>query len=283
MPNDLKTEVDLRGLNSFNSQLLGVLIGSGQGGDARRFIATEAGQLAWDISKQLGPRTVADGKRKIENSARQVFFPITVPVFGGVKRGGNDMQWLFASSKMDYLVGAASEDVQANLQGKEMQDAFRRANRQRGPRWAELGKRGKQRLMQIQRIIVSPGALKGLITDTSKLVGTLRASFAYTASLLVPSKPIPQWISKHFGSAANGRAIYRASDLGNATNPSLTFGSSAKGVQSNPYIVDKIARAVERRKYILRDKIKKVVKGYTYDWNTGQVFRSQVPPGGVPE
>lgn len=301
MSRELKSEIDLDGLNKFNSSMLGALIGTGQGtmGDAQRFIATEAGQLAWDISQALGPKTLKAGKDKIAKAARAVFFPINVPVFTGAKAGSGDMKWLFASQKNNsMLVGADREDVQPNLAGAEMQDAFKRASRKRGAAWQNLGtvtrysldksgrmrphysRRGTQHVFRINRIVVKPGALSALVKITSQKTGQLRASFGYAASQLVPSKRIPAWVAKHFPTKANGRAIYNNQLLA-AENPYIEFGSSAKGVNSNPYIVDIIARTVARRKEIIRGKVKKIVQGYTYNWNTGQVFRQVVPTEGL--
>lgn len=301
MAMELKTEIDLAGLNQFNSSLMAALIGTGQGtmGDAQRFIATEAGQLAWDISQALGPKTLAEGGKKIAAAAKKVFFPITVPVFTGAKAGGGDMQWLFGSKKgHPMLVGAAREDVLPNLSGAEMSEVFKRASRKRGAAWHNLGtvthqspdstgrmrnhysKRGTQHVYRINRIVVKPGALEAEIKTTTKKVGQLRASFGYAASQLVPSKRIPAWVSKHFPTKANGRAIFN-DHLLQAEKPYLEFGSTAKGVNSNPYIVDIIARTVARRQEIIRAKVKKIVQGYTYNWNTGQVFRQVVPKEGM--
>lgn len=286
----LKTEIDLSGLNKFQSQLFGALLGTGQGGqgDAQRFIATEAGQLAWEISNQLGPKTKADGGKKIDADARKMFFTLQskdgadVPVWTGAKAGSGEIQWLFASPKMKYIVGAEREDVHPRMGVSGLKEIARRSNRQRGAKWKDTGSnRGKYHVMLINRVVVGASAFKGFIKEQSQKVGLLRASFAYAASKLTPSKRIPGWIANHFADAAKGRAVFDPSKLHDIANPSVVFGSTAKGVTSNPYIKDKIARAVERRKKITADKMKKVIKGYTYNWNTGQVFRQVVPKEGI--
>ena len=292
MKAELKTEIDLTGLTKFNSQLFGALLGTGQGGigDAHQFVKTEAGQLAWDISNQFGPKTKAQGDKKIDADARKVFFTLQsksggdVPVWTGAKAGSGDIQWLFASPNRKYIVGADRDDVHPRMGVAGMKEISKRASRDRGPRWKDTGtKRGNYRVMLINRLIVSGTSFARFVREQSKKVGLLRASFAYAASKLVTSKRIPQWISNHFGSKALGRAIFDPDKLNHPTFPSVAFGSTAKGVVSNPYIVDKIARAVEKRKHLAASKIKKVIKGYTYDWNTGQVFKKKVPEGGLPD
>ena len=73
MKSDLKVEIDITGLNNFNSQLLGVLIGTGQGGDATMLVRTEAGQLANEIQALIGPKKQSDGNKKIKNRRRKPF------------------------------------------------------------------------------------------------------------------------------------------------------------------------------------------------------------------
>lgn len=276
-------DIDLAGLTKFNSQLFGALLGTGQGGegDVHRFIKSEAGQLAWDISNAIGPKTKNKGIAAIARDVRKVFFGITVPVFPRPQQGQGDIQWLFASSKMNYLVGAHREDVLPGIGQSAMKEAMKSASRERGPSWKDTGvNRGKQHVILISRIVTAPAKLAALVKEQSRKVGQLRASFAYTASKLVPGKRIPGWVSAHFSTKANGRAIYNEARLA-GPNPVIEFGSTAKGVNSNPYLVQKIYGAVERRKEIVKAKINKIVKGYTYNWNTGQVFKEQVPKGGL--
>lgn len=288
----------------FNSSLFGVLLGTGQGGegDAQRFIRTEAGQYADALQKGLGPRTEKQGNEKVFKAMRSVFFPILPEVkMLPVKARGHqsDLTWLFAGKK--YLVGAAPEDVLPNASSEDMREIFKRANRSRGAAWRNLGEvdsmradakgklrphykrfNGAQHAIKMNRIVVSMSAFKGLLLETARSVGQLKASLAYTANKLV-GKNYPSWISRHFDTKANGRAIFDDSALNHPTNPTMVFGTSAKGVQSNPYIVDALARATEKRKHLIESKIRKVLKGYTYNWNTGQVFKAQVPEGGLPD
>lgn len=293
---ELKTQFDLSGLNKFNAQLLGALIGTNQGGegDAQRFLRAETGQLAWEISRQLGPKTIAQGTKAIERDARKVFFPLAIPmsqVFTGTQKGQGEIRWLFGSSSRDYLVGADADDVQLELNSTALAAIRRRERRDRGAIWRDIGsrkmnrfnisdrKQAHQHVIKIERTVVRKSSFNAYIRALKEKVGLMRASFAYTAALFVPSKPIPAWVKKHFTTRAQGRAVLSYQLQGDV--PNITFGSRAKGVASNPYIADKIARAIEKRKYILADKLKKIVRGYKYNWETGQVFRPQVPKEGL--
>jgi hypothetical protein len=293
MSRELKTEVDLSGLNKFNAQLLGALIGSGQGGmgDAQRFIKTEAGQLAWDISSQMGPKSLSkagerigwDMKRHLTTAPKY----ISAEFNDGRKQESesySEFTWLTAGKGRNgsFLLGINNEDMQMGATPDAAKKMLRVGQKgsDRGDAYQRLGRRGKSAILRLNRVKISASTFSAVKKSMIAKVGQLRASFAYTASVCLPSKPIPGWIRKHFTGRAGGKIIFSESGL-NSASPSITFGSSAKGVQSNPYIVDKIARAVESRKYKMAEKIKKIVKGYTYNWNTGGVFKQVVPSGGM--
>ena len=102
--------------------------------------------------------------------------------------------------------------------------------------------------------------------------GDRRPSFAFTAAQLLPTKRVPQWVSRHFATRANGRALFNDAGLNHPTEPYLEFGSTAAGVETNSRISQAIHDGVEHRKFLIVAKLKKVLRGYAYDWNTGRVF-----------
>ena len=293
MSTDLKTEIDLRGLNKFNAQLLGALIGTGQGGegDAQRFIRAEAGQLAWEISRQLGPKSQDSAAKRLtwEMKRHLSVKPVTTNLDAEQQYSSTaDFTWLYAGK--NFVAGINDEDNQVRASADEAKEFLRvgQSSPDRGDAWQVLGHRGQSKatggggrisVLRLNRVRVSKSAFAAVKKQLSARIGVLRASFAYTAALFVPSKPIPQWIKKHFSTRANGRTILTAQLQGD--RPTITFGSRSPGVVSNPYITDKIARAVEQRKHITAAKIKKIVKGYAYNWNTGQVFKPVVPKEGL--
>ncbi len=284
-------EVDMDGLNKFNSNLLGVLIGSGQGGDIHRLIKTEAGQLADRVFRQLGPATEEAGQKSAESNIKnflnsefsersQVEKYTVFEGRGQAHSSQGGFVWLTAGP--NWLLGIDLKDYRPTASVSEALAIYYAGakDRGRGKAYVEIGARsakGKhQRILRLNRTRVSKSAFDGVKKIIFDRIGELRACFAFTAQKLVESKSYPKWITRHFGSLSRGKAVFNDSAMNHPTNPVIEFGAIAKGVQSNPFIVDKIARAVESQKHILVSKINKVVKGYTYNWNTGQVFREQV-------
>jgi len=295
MKSDLKVEIDMTGLNNFNSQLLGVLIGTGQGGDATMLVRTEAGQLANEIQGLIGPKKQSDGNKKIKNNV-QTFLNSdwsdragrkkysTFTTEGQTESNHNGFRWLTAGP--NWVLGIKDEDYQMGMSADVALKNYMKdkAQRSRGKAYIELGtrsaKEGKhQHLLMLNRTRVTKATFTGVVKAISEKVGQSRAAFAYAATQLLPGKSYPSWISKHFPSV-NGKAIFV--DSKSAEFPTVTIGSRAKGVNSNPYIVDAISRAVDARKKIMAKKVLQILKGYTYNWKTGATFRQQVPAGGLP-
>ena len=295
MKSDLKVEIDMTGLNNFNSQLLGVLIGTGQGGDASMLVRTEAGQLANEIQALIGPKKQSDGNEKIkknvqtflnsdwsERSGRKKYSTFTSE--SQTKSTHTGFRWLTAGP--NWVLGIKEEDYQVGMSADAALKNFMkdRAQRSRGKAYVELGtrsaKKGKhQHILMLNRTRVTKSAFNGVVKSISEKVGQARAAFAYAATQLIPGKSYPAWISRHF-SKGGGKAIFV--DSKSAEFPTVTIGSRAKGVNSNPYIVDAISRAVEVRKKIMAKKVLQILKGYSYNWKTGATFRPQVPAGGLP-
>ena len=146
-----------------------------------------------------------------------------------------------------------------------------------GRQWIPIAKRGRQTIFQVNKTWIKASTKAGVaryIRDT--LVGELRASFVSSALELVPGKlgNMPRWVlDKIVQVRKKGKNIFNTEGLNHPTAPYIEFGSTAPGVESNPHITDKINAAVEKRKYIMAEKIKKIISGYAYDYKTGGVFK----------
>ena len=295
-------EMDLKRLTELISSLWNALLGTGSNpGDASKLLKNEAGQLAWEISEQLGPKTKEEGNENVVKDAKRVFFPIPPAVakpFEEKQGSRPDFLWLFATKQgPGMLVGASTEDILGNSQ--DLRDVFYKANRKRGSAWHDLGDvthetpdstgrmrkhrqawRGRQHAVKINRIVVTTSAFNRLIKQVQKQVGQLRGSFARTAQECAPNKRIPVWVKNQIQNCiGNGKSIFEPTGLNHPTQPFIAFGSRAKGVESNPYIAKRIHGAVVTRQAIIANKLGKVLSGYRMNLETGQLFKSQVKEG----
>jgi hypothetical protein len=284
---NLTVQTDLRGLNEFQSQLFGALLGQGKSGegDTQRFLKIETGQLAKEIATQLGPKNLAKAESKIKSEAKQTFFSIQpeVGLFTGSRAGTGEIKWLFAFKHKggSSLVGDDPEDFMPGLDIAAGKEIMRRSNKKRDA-WRLIGTRGKgtkqQKIYKIERVITKTSVVLGVVKAIKQKAGQLKASFAYTASELGSWNSVPSWVSRHFSGLVSGKAILNRSQEHNVSNPFIEFGSRAPGVVSNQRINSAIIRAYQARCRISIAKLKKIMAGHTYDWNTGRVFKPQSIP-----
>jgi len=274
----ITADVDIRGFSRLVEGLQNALIGTGQDGDLFQVVKSEARQLAWEMSRQMGPTSRATGERKIGRDVGRVFAPGPDPAFEVSKRGGEQgITWLIASKKNAVLVGVKNEDAARPDMGLEFMERILRASQSagnpRGDRRTTLGSRGRQKVVLINRVIVTRDRYSTLKLRLMERVGRLRASFASTAEHLGLAT-VPSWISRHFSAVrSEGVAIFRYR-MEESAATAIEFGSRSPGVVSNPNLAERLRGAVERRKPMMLNKIQKILAGYRYDWNTGGVFKS---------
>jgi len=263
-------DVDIRGFNRFVSGLQNALIGTGQEGALFDVVKSEVKQLSLEISRELGPRTLAIGEKRISRDIRGTFAPGPVPAFSGRQRGGDKgINWLFAGPT--FLIGTKSDDPYPEPGAMTEALRFDLNHGGRGKKIISLGVRGKQHVRLLNRWVVANERIEQLMRRLALRIGRLRASFALAAKQLGFDR-VPVWISRHFDAVRlQGIGIFRYHIEGNEVK-AIEFGSRAPGVVSNERIQRHIHNAIQARRYAVNAKMNAVLGGYTYDWNTGKVF-----------
>lgn len=272
--------IDFSRMQSDLRQMYSAMIGNGFGdsGDLNRVAEIEAGHLAWEISESLGPKT-KDGARKYVERDLSKFLttkPARINLSPEQQESSaySDFRWLYAGPS--YLVGINMEDDRTDASAIEAMQ-FVRAGQKTAPRvnaYVPLGVRGMQHIYRLNWKWVSKSAFSGAyryIRDS--LIGELRATFASAAAKLLPSKRVPSWVEEKIAQVESKGKTHFEPLAGLAPASYLEFGSHAPGVESNPRVQEKMQGAVDRRSYVMESKIKKLLAGYAYNYNTGQVFR----------
>jgi hypothetical protein len=308
----IKAEYDIRLLNEQISNMKGFLLGTGATpGQCQDLLRVQAGLLAWEISKQVGPATLPAARKKVERDMRNVFFPLkphTPPGgFSGRQIGTQpDFMWLFAyggkemGRETSFLVGADAKDVQLNAGPDLLGMFYKKENRTRGSAWQDLGEyshikpdktgrmrphfkrwRTTQHALKLNRIVITPAAYAAMKREILERIGQLRASFAATTVALGLKKTVPAWVTKQISAVeSNGKSVFNGSAMNHPTNPVIEFGSRAKGVVSNPIVADAIRGAIKRRSALLAAGMMRVLKGAAYNFNTGATY---FPKTTIPE
>lgn len=273
--------IDLSGWQSMMRQLTEALWGSGQNGDLHQLVRVEAGQTAWDMMNALGPRSREGSLKDIENNLRSTLSvnPKFENLKGDQTRSTKYANWTWLTSSDLHLLGINQEDNRRDASADEALKIHFATKRKggRGKAYIELGRHGVQHVMKLNRTRVKSGVFNDVKRYLGASVGQLKASFAATALKLIPGKRVPGWVRSQFGNVeANGKMIFNDAALNRRENPTMEFGSRAKGVETNPVVREAIERALTNRVAKLKKKVEQLKAGYTYDWNNGRVFKRRV-------
>jgi hypothetical protein len=271
---------DISKLAELVSGLNGALIGNGATpGDGERMIQTETGQLAGRIGDAVGPKTQSAANKRIDRDIKQQL--TVLPRYSIFEReeqsessAYSDFTWLTASPYS--LTGINSEDDQSSASGAAAYEMLRAGQKSvpRGNAYVHLGARGKQAVVRLNRIRVTTAAFNFVRNKIRESTGELRASFYAVAKHYVPSKPIPGWIARKIDQAeAKGKTSHRDSGMTGGSEAFVEFAARSAGLASNPRLISKVEGAIERSRFILASKLKKLVAGYAYNFQTGAVYR----------
>lgn len=261
------------------SELMGVLVGKGQPGDLGKAISVEAGQCAFKIAAQIGPRSSAEATRRLNKDLKQ--YLTTVPRYSNLSESQQysswgDFKWVQAGPH--FVLGIATEDDQINADASQVLEIYHasRANHLKlGPAYQIFGriKKGHQFAIKMNRTRVSPATFKAVRTAIAERFGQSKAAWLRVAQKYLPNRRLPGWVTAQIERViANGKSVLIPQYL-ETTRPSITFGSRAPGVESNPKMRAAIAAGALASRKTLEAKVRKVIAGQTYNWNTGQVFR----------
>ena len=261
---------------SLLSEKISALMGA-VGGDSKRALMTETGQLAGRIGDAIGPATLDKARKRVERDIKEV---LTIfPMYSNLDEeqqysSTSDFTWLAAGARS--LMGINDEDNQVNASGKEALELLRagQANPRTGGRYEILGQRGKQSVQRVNRVRVSKAAYNYVRNSIIQKTGELRACFYRVALHYVPTRRMPGWIMARIEQVqANGKSTLNEAALGSPMEPFIEFTVRAPGVVSNPQLAAKINGGIKGALASLTSKLKKILAGQAYNFNTGAVFR----------
>jgi hypothetical protein len=272
-------QYDISKLTELVSGLNGALIGQGaSAGDGTRLIQTETGQLAGRIGDSVGPKTLASATKIIDREIKgQLTILPRFSIFDSREQSESSkysgFSWLTAGP--GFLTGINDEDNQKQAGGVQAYEMFRAGQHSapRGKSYVKLGSRGSQAIQRLNRVRVSASSFNYVRNRIRSTTGEMRAAFYSVAKHYVPSKRVAGWIMERMPAAvAKGKTEHR--DSGNVASPQAftEFVVRSPGLNSNDRLQHKIQGAIEYSRISLANKLKKIVRGYKYNWQTGAVY-----------
>ena len=256
------------------SDLAAALFGRGAGdGEVQMALKAETGQTAGRIGDVIGPRTKSKATAQVSRDVKKTV--AILPDEGNLHMPGvkyPDWTWLDASPRA--LVGIKNEDYQTRLDGQSAMDFFRGQQHKpsRGPVYKEIGKRGKQHIMQVNRGAISPSAARFIQSSILAKMGELGAAFYNIAVRYVPRKKVPSFMASRMPAAESSRKSHAEEYGMDTSEPVIEFTVNGAGLESNPRLDAKIQRAINGAAKSMEMKLVKIGKGAKYVFETGQVY-----------
>jgi hypothetical protein len=249
--------------------------------DAAELLCDETARLAEECAKQLSLRSVRK-KGGLDKDIRSVFAPMPKHLLPEKNRNGKGMTWISAGP--ESVVGVKPWRFHDTDSAQDMMKLFYKSKGTLPEeRKVELGVHGeshlynykakkyfgKQRVYELQRVVVRKSALREFRNNLRARYGRLEASFAKTAKLLrgSTSRLVKAYIAKHL----NGEALPNITDLtglANKISPRMEFGSFAPGVEG---FEGEIQDACDVRVEKMEKRGQRILNAYAKQISAGQI------------
>lgn len=292
-------EYDFANLKEKISGLSGALLGNGASeGDAQILLRVETGLLHAAIADSIGPKIKEKAETKIKFDVGRHL--TTAPEYINPKFNGGRTQesesfseftWLTAGHGANgkFLLGINDEDLQLSSNAAQALAMLRtgQKSRDRGDAYQNLGQRGTSsiknphgggriNILRLNRIKVSKATFNAVVKNLMDKTGGLRAAFYSVAKKYATHVRVPAWLAQKFEQvAASGKASVTDTLISGGATGYIESTIRGAGVSSNPALTEKFRVAFSQRGEIIVSKYKKILAGYKYNWETGQVFRAK--------
>lgn len=275
----ITVKADSTGLNTKLDSIASVFCKRGANPTmVQQFVKIEAAQLAYLIAQRFGPKKYDSTKTKIKKDLRKVFYQEPSELLDQSQSGAGDVRWIMAGP--EFLAGVEKENDKTGLSTDEAIKVYYRAQlsqKYKGTKFGDMGvRRGKQRIMLLNRAMVGKSVLAGIETKIFDKIGKAKASFAALTDELMPGfvGKFPQWVRRHFAEVrSSGRSILDQSGVNIVEAPEVSIGSTAPGVETNPQMIAAYKSAFSQREKVAQQKLKQLTNDAVYNLNTGQVYK----------
>lgn len=274
----LTFDADLNGLNLKVQDIQRVFASNGAD-DAlmATFVKQQASALAADIAVFLPPSSQqAQGDQIRKDVERQMAYrDMGNLLFDEGRQGKGDMKWIAAGPT--FLVGVKESDNYLDSSESVIFTEFkkRRSLGSPGKKYLKLKKRGKQSVERLNRMLVHKSAIAATVLKVMLRAGRAKASFASAAIRLGSKRRFGGWVtSKIKDVESDGKAIFDDSAL-IGPRPEIHFGSAVPGLIDNPAMANAINAAVAKRESVADKTLKKLLDGFIYNVNTGQIYKAK--------
>lgn len=218
-------------------------------------VKDQAGLLMAELVRQEGPKDLATLERNIDRDVKKKFATMPAGALTASHRQGKGFVWLLASPYS--LTGVKPERFKLEANADSLKKLYYTEELAK-QKYSKIGRRGKQAVVELNRIVVRKGVLQQFKKLLKSAGGKLKASWALAWPTLQPKgRRPPKWVMRHVGGKAKGGFINGLGFPGKAT---FTLISRATGVEQ-PHSKIAVNKALTTRFHKMSADIKLYLKG----------------------
>ena len=244
------------------------------GGDTSEVTKDESRLLAMQLMKLTQPQDRKALESKIERNVRNRFILLDMDLSTndqGLGVSANGTKWYAADKNFLYGSDSNAKDYR-RAQGDQIADAFYSSKVSGGKARLIYGFKHPHKHQQVailRRIITSKASLARGVKLVQQAIGKLAASWFATAKTINQDSSAPAYVSRHITRGTQStKSITDLSGLHQPANPSVTFGSKARGAASKK-AHNLIEFALHVREQKLAARLKLILSGYSKDVTQG--------------
>lgn len=220
-----------------------------------KVVQMQAGLLVRELVDNESPRDLASLERNITRDVKKKVAPMPSEPISAAHRDGKGFVWLVATP--DSLTGVRNENYLPGISVEALRKDFYSKQFPK-TKYNRIGKRGKQAVQEIQRIVTKRSTVNALIKSLKSAGGKLKAAWAVSWDVLqIQGRRPPQWVMRHVGGKAKGSFIDGLGIPGKAT---FTLINNATGVE-NPKSIAAINNALKSRAIKMAADLKLYIQG----------------------
>jgi hypothetical protein len=151
--------------------------------EPRAVVKMQAGILSRELAEGAAPRSKQALDRSIEKDVGKIYAPAPKQMIPMAHRQGKGFVWLMATPVA--VVGVEDYDYHLSDTVEDMTRQFRKAP-QLGKRYEDIGRRGVQKIVRLNRIVVKRPIYNKFLTELKKRAGILGGSWVIAWAVLQP-------------------------------------------------------------------------------------------------
>jgi len=223
-------------------------------------VEAQAGILMRELAEDSAPENRATLERNMRKDLAKVYAPSPKVMLPIAHRQGKGFTWLMASPTV--LLGTRNQNAHLEDSVGDVQRLFHRTQKAqviKGKKYIDRGKRGRQSIAELNRIVVRRGVFSRSLAWLKSRAGILGGSWAIAWDVLRPGGRRPPAFKMRHVATGHAKGTY-INGLGVPGKASFTLINRATGSESQKSLA-MISGALRHRAEAMKVDMKNILRG----------------------